>query len=73
MALIVFSHANSFCASTYRVLFKHLRARGFKVRALEKFGHAPQSQASNNWPQLVQQLVDVATMARVAVFGPVPS
>jgi hypothetical protein len=32
MPLIVFSHANSFAASTYRVLFRLLRARGFKVR-----------------------------------------
>ena len=28
MSLIIFSHANSFPASTYRVLFKSLRARG---------------------------------------------
>ena len=58
MSLVVFSHANSFPASTYRVLFRHLRARGFKVRAVEKFGHAPQYPATDNWPQLVQQLVD---------------
>ncbi len=58
MALIVFSHANSFPASTYRVLFKHLKARGFKVKAVEKFGHAAQYPASNNWPHLAQQLVD---------------
>ena len=31
MALIVFSHANSFAASTYRVLFRLLRARGFRT------------------------------------------
>ena len=54
MSLIVFSHANSFPASTYRVLFKLLRARGFKVRAVEKFGHAPQYAPTNNWPNLVQ-------------------
>jgi pimeloyl-ACP methyl ester carboxylesterase len=60
MALIVFSHANSFAASTYRVLFKLLRARGFKVRAVEKFGHAPHYAPTNNWPNLVQQLVDFA-------------
>jgi pimeloyl-ACP methyl ester carboxylesterase len=62
MPLIVFSHANSFPAGTYRVLFKHLRARGFKVRAVEKFGHAPQYPATNNWPHLVQQLVDFAAI-----------
>jgi pimeloyl-ACP methyl ester carboxylesterase len=58
MALIVFSHANSFAASTYRVLFRLLRARGFKVRAVDKFGHASQYPVTNNWPRLVQQLVD---------------
>jgi pimeloyl-ACP methyl ester carboxylesterase len=60
MALIVFSHANSFPASTYRVLFRLLRARGYKVRAVEKFGHTPEYAPSNNWPRLVQQLVDFA-------------
>ena len=60
MSLIVFSHANSFSASTYRVLFKQLRARGFKVKAVDKFGHAPEYAVTNNWPRLVQQLVDFA-------------
>lgn len=54
--MIVFSHANSFPASTYQVLFKSLRGRGFSVRALEKFGHDPRYPVSNNWPHLVQQL-----------------
>ncbi len=54
--MIVFSHANSFPASTYRVLFKSLRGRGFTVRALEKFGHDPQYPVTSNWPHLVQQL-----------------
>jgi pimeloyl-ACP methyl ester carboxylesterase len=58
MSLIVFSHANSFGASTYRVLFAHLQARGFTVRALEKFGHDPRYPVSNNWTHLVQQLID---------------
>ena len=58
MALLIFSHANSFPASTYRVLFKFLRARGFKVKAINKFGHDPQYPVTNNWPHLVQQLVD---------------
>jgi pimeloyl-ACP methyl ester carboxylesterase len=58
MALIVFSHANSFGASTYRVLFRLLRERGFRVRAVDKFGHAPHYPVTNNWPRLVQQLVD---------------
>ncbi|WP_326543489.1 alpha/beta hydrolase [Pseudorhodoferax sp.] len=58
--LIVFSHANSFPASTYRVLFAQLRARGFAVEAIEKFGHDPQYPVTNNWPHLVQQLATFA-------------
>jgi pimeloyl-ACP methyl ester carboxylesterase len=54
--VIVFSHANSFPASTYQVLFRSLRARGFTVSAIEKFGHDPRYPVSNNWPHLVQQL-----------------
>ena len=60
MSLIIFSHANSFGASTYRVLFKHLRSRGFKVKAIDKFGHHPDYPVTNNWPHMVQQLADFA-------------
>jgi pimeloyl-ACP methyl ester carboxylesterase len=56
--LIVFSHANSFPASTYGVLFKSLKARGFTVKAIEKFGHDGNYPVTNNWPHLVQQLID---------------
>jgi pimeloyl-ACP methyl ester carboxylesterase len=54
--MIVFSHANSFPASTYRVLFKSLRARGYTVKAIEKLGHNPQFAVTDNWPALVQEL-----------------
>jgi pimeloyl-ACP methyl ester carboxylesterase len=60
MQSIIFAHANSFPASTYRVLFDNLRARGYTVDALEKVGHDPRYPVSNNWPQLVQQLADFA-------------
>ncbi len=60
MPLIVFSHANSFPASTYRVLFRSLRARGFTVKAIEKLGHDPAYPVTNNWPHLVKQLTDFA-------------
>lgn len=60
MPTIVFSHANSFPASTYRVLFGHLRARGFDVQAVERYGHDPRYPVTNNWPHLVQQLGDFA-------------
>lgn len=56
--LIVFSHANSFPACTYRVLFDNLRARGFEVQAPARFGHDPAYPVTNNWPHLVQQLTD---------------
>ena len=68
MALLVFSHANSFGASTYGVLFRHLKARGFKVRAIERFGHDPRYPVSNNWRELVQQLIDF-TRAEVDKSG----
>jgi pimeloyl-ACP methyl ester carboxylesterase len=60
LSLIVFSHANSFPASTYGVLFKSLRARGFTVRAVERFGHDERYPVTDNWPHLVQQLHDFA-------------
>jgi pimeloyl-ACP methyl ester carboxylesterase len=58
VSLIVFSHANSFPAATYGVLFRNLRSRGFTVKAVDKFGHEPEYPVSNNWPGLVQQLHD---------------
>ena len=58
--LLVFSHANSYCAGTYGVLFKDLRTRGFNVKAIDKFGHDEKYPVTSNWPHLVQQLVDFA-------------
>lgn len=63
MPLIVFSHANSFPAATYGVLFKALRGRGFSVEAVECFGHDPQYPVSNNWPHLARQLTDFTRRA----------
>ena len=60
MPRIVFSHANSFPAGTYRVLFNELRRRGFEVSAVEQFGHDERYPVTNNWPHLVQQLADFA-------------
>jgi len=59
--LIVFSHANSFGASTYRLLFQTLRERGYTVCALDQFGHDPRYPVTSNWPHLVQQLADFAS------------
>jgi len=60
LSLIVFSHANSFAASTYGVLFKSLRSRGFTVRAVDQFGHDERYPVTDNWPHLVQQLHNFA-------------
>jgi pimeloyl-ACP methyl ester carboxylesterase len=60
MSLIIFSHANSFPLSTYAVLKRSLRARGYTVRGVDKFGHDPQYPVTSNWPHLVQQLADFA-------------
>ncbi|RRD58911.1 alpha/beta hydrolase [Comamonadaceae bacterium OH2545_COT-014] len=60
MPTLFFSHANSFPASTYRVILDSLRARGFEVRAIEKYGHDPAYPVTDNWPHLVRQLADFA-------------
>ena len=60
MSHIVFSHGNSFPASTYRVVLDSLRARGFAVSAIEKYGHDPDYPVTDNWPHLVRQLADFA-------------
>jgi len=62
--LIVFSHGNSFPASTYGVMLDDLRRRGFRIEAIEKLGHNPDYPVTNNWPHLVQELSDfVAPLA----------
>ncbi|WOI43719.1 alpha/beta hydrolase [Acidovorax sp. BLS4] len=71
MLPIVFSHANSFPAGTYSVLFRHLKDRGFDVSALDRYGHAPEYPVTNNWPHLVQQLADFAQEQVQRVGGPV--
>jgi pimeloyl-ACP methyl ester carboxylesterase len=55
--VIAFSHANGFPAGTYRVLFEAWRAAGFKVIAVEKYGHDPAYPVSNNWPHVRDQLI----------------
>lgn len=60
--LIVFSHGNSFPASTYDALFQHLKTRGYDVQAIEKIGHDADYPVTNNWPHLVTQLADFSTV-----------
>jgi pimeloyl-ACP methyl ester carboxylesterase len=56
--LLIFSHGNSFPASTYGVMIASLEKRGFKVKSVEKFGHNPNYPVTNNWPNMVQELAD---------------
>ncbi len=60
MRPLIFAHANSFPAGTYDYSFAQLRARGFAVHALPRFGHDPAYPVTDNWPHLVQQLKDFA-------------
>ncbi|MDM0113334.1 alpha/beta hydrolase [Variovorax sp. J22R133] len=71
MPPIVFSHGNSFPASTYRVMLDSLRNRGFDVDAIEKFGHDPKYPVTDNWPHLVRQLADFAQEKVDFAGGPV--
>jgi len=58
--LVIFSHANSFGAPTYNLLFQDLKKRGFALQAIDQFGHDPRYPVTSNWPHLVQQLIDFA-------------
>jgi len=64
---IVFSHANSFPAGTYRVLFEAWRAAGYAVHAVEKYGHDERYGVTSNWPQLRNQLI---AFIEAEVHGP---
>jgi pimeloyl-ACP methyl ester carboxylesterase len=55
---LVFSHANGFPAGTYRQLFSIWRAAGWRVLAVDKFGHDPRYPVTSNWPRLRDQLLD---------------
>lgn len=55
---LVFAHANSFPASTYRTLLDGWRAAGFQVHAVDRFGHDPRYPVTPDWPHLVDQLHD---------------
>jgi pimeloyl-ACP methyl ester carboxylesterase len=55
--VIVFSHANSFPAGTYGVLFDEWRRAGFDVAAIERIGHDPQYPVTGNWPHLRDELL----------------
>ena len=56
---IAFSHANGFPAGTYRLLFEAWRQAGYRVIAVERFGHDPRHPVSSNWPHLRDQLIEL--------------
>jgi pimeloyl-ACP methyl ester carboxylesterase len=66
---LVFSHANSFPAGTYRLLFEHWRRAGWCVLAPEKFGHDPAFPVASNWRGLRDELIHFIT--HQAPGGPV--
>lgn len=67
---LVFSHANSYPAGCYRLLFEHWRAAGWRVEALPQFGHAPQHPVTPAWSHLVDELLGFVD-ARVGPEAPV--
>ena len=69
--VIVFSHGNSFPASTYGGMTALLESRGYPVRAIEKYGHDPDYPVTSNWPHLVQQLADFTTQQAQASGLPI--
>lgn len=71
---LVFSHANSFPAGCYRVLFERWRAAGWRVEALDRFGHDPRFPVTGDWRRLRDQLLyfiehDVKPDGAVALVG----
>jgi pimeloyl-ACP methyl ester carboxylesterase len=54
--MIVFSHGNSYSATTYRQLFDGWRAAGHEVAAVEHFGHDAEFPVDRRWRGMTQQL-----------------
>ena len=55
--VIHFSHANGFPASTYRTLFAEL-GDSHELRFIECIGHDARFPVTQDWPHLVEQLLD---------------
>ena len=70
--MIVFSHANSYGASTYRRLFEGWRAAGHEIAAVEHFGHDAQYPVDRRWHGMTQQLtalIDSLAAPKVWLVG----
>jgi pimeloyl-ACP methyl ester carboxylesterase len=61
--IIHFSHANGFPASTYRTIFAEL-ADDYDIRAIERYGHDARFPVTQDWPHLVDQLLDDMALHR---------
>jgi len=61
--LIVFSHANSFPGSTYRLVTDKLSQLGHHVHVVDRFGHNARYPVTHNWPHLTQELADFVAHA----------
>lgn len=54
---LVFSHANGFPAGTYRKLFAAWADAGWRVLALDRYGHDPAFPVSSNWRPTRDELI----------------
>lgn len=54
---LIFSHANGFPAGTYRKLFATWADAGWRVLALDKFGHDPAFPVVSNWRPTRDELI----------------
>lgn len=54
---LIFSHANGFPAGTYRKLFAAWADAGWRVLALDKFGHDPAFPVVSNWRPTRDELI----------------
>jgi pimeloyl-ACP methyl ester carboxylesterase len=55
--MIVFSHANSYSAATYRQLFDGWRAADHEVAAVENYGHDARFPVDRSWRGMTCQLI----------------
>lgn len=55
--VLVFSHANSYPAGCYRLLFEAWLAAGYPVHALPQYGHDARHPVTSNWTDLVDELL----------------
>ena len=67
--VLVFSHANGFPAGTYGTLFAAWAQAGWRVLALDRFGHDPAYPVTSNWRPTRDELI--AFIERSGADGPV--